>query len=93
MSFKEPHGQVVRWLECLQKYDNEIQHRPGKLYGNANCLSRRPWRPHGECPSYVPSVQPKLSAVTRKYSSGKRKVEQAWLSRKSVAAGVEETNY
>ena len=51
MSFKEPQGQVVRWLERLQEYDFEIQHRPGKVHSNADALSRRPRRYHGDCPS------------------------------------------
>jgi len=29
MSFKEPEGQVARWLERLQKYDYDIEYRPG----------------------------------------------------------------
>ena len=40
MSFREPEGQVARWLELLAEYQFEIQHRPGKLHGNADALSR-----------------------------------------------------
>ena len=50
-SFKEPEGQVARWLERLKEYDFEVQHRPGKQHSNADSLSRRPRRNHGECPS------------------------------------------
>ena len=28
--FKEPEGQLARWLERLQEFDFEIHHRPGK---------------------------------------------------------------
>ena len=70
MSFKEPQGQVVRWLERLQEYDFEIQHRPGKVHSNADALSRRPRRYHGDCPSCVPSVQPQVAAVTGKPPAG-----------------------
>ncbi|GFO16517.1 Pol polyprotein [Plakobranchus ocellatus] len=49
-NFKEPQGQLARWLEELSQYDMEIIHRPGKQHGNADALSRMP---HGEeCPSY-----------------------------------------
>jgi len=38
----ETVGQQARWLEVTEKYDFEIQHRPGMKYGNAKALSRRP---------------------------------------------------
>ena len=41
-SFKEPQGQLARWLERLQEYNYEVQHRPGKQHSNAGSLSRRP---------------------------------------------------
>lgn len=40
-SFKEPEGQVARWLETLAQYDYKIQHRPGKKHTNADALSRK----------------------------------------------------
>uniref|UniRef100_A0AAV2K2W5 ribonuclease H n=2 Tax=Knipowitschia caucasica TaxID=637954 RepID=A0AAV2K2W5_KNICA len=42
LSFKQPEGQVARWLEVLQTYDFDIQHRPGQQHNNADALSRRP---------------------------------------------------
>ncbi|KAJ8349654.1 hypothetical protein SKAU_G00247840 [Synaphobranchus kaupii] len=42
LNFKDPEGQVARWLEQLQGYDFEIRHRAGRLHGNADALSRRP---------------------------------------------------
>ena len=42
LSFKEPEGQVARWIEALQDYDFEVQHRAGRLQSNADALSRRP---------------------------------------------------
>ena len=52
-SFKEPQGQVARWLERLQEYDFEVEHRVGRAHFNADAMSsRRPVRRrHGECPS------------------------------------------
>ena len=40
--FKEPEGQVARWLETLSEYDFNISHRAGKVHGNGDGLSRRP---------------------------------------------------
>ena len=41
-NFKEPEGQLARWLERLQEYDFSITHRPGRKHLNADALSRRP---------------------------------------------------
>lgn len=41
-SFKEPEGQVARWIQRLQEFDFELIHRPGKQHANADALSRRP---------------------------------------------------
>lgn len=38
--FKEPEGQLARWLEKLQEYDFDILHR--QCHGNADALSRLP---------------------------------------------------
>ena len=43
-SFKEPEGQVARWLEVLDTYDYTLVHRPGVKHGNADAMSR------GACP-------------------------------------------
>lgn len=42
MSFKEPEGQLARWLERLSEYDFVIEHRPGTRHANADGLSRLP---------------------------------------------------
>ena len=41
LNFKEPEGQVARWLEELGAYNLRIEHRPGKKHGNADALSRQ----------------------------------------------------
>lgn len=48
LNFKNPEGQMARWLQNLklQQYDFKIEHRLGKLHGNADALSRRPY---GKC--------------------------------------------
>jgi hypothetical protein len=40
--FKNPEGQLARWLEELQQYDMEILHREGRKHRNADGLSRIP---------------------------------------------------
>ena len=50
-NFKEPEGQLARWLEKLQKYDFTIVHQPGQRQSNADALSRLPcqqcgWQQH-----------------------------------------------
>ena len=39
-NFKEPEGQVARWLELLAEYDYSVLHRQGKQHTNADALSR-----------------------------------------------------
>ncbi|KAJ8037468.1 hypothetical protein HOLleu_18285 [Holothuria leucospilota] len=46
LNFKNPEGQVARWIEILNTYDMGIRHRPGRSHGNADALSRRPC---GDC--------------------------------------------
>ena len=42
-NFKEPEGQVARWLELLSEFDyTVIHHRPGAQHQNADSLSRKP---------------------------------------------------
>ena len=42
MKFKNPEGQIARWIQILQEYDFEISHRAGQKHGNADAMSRRP---------------------------------------------------
>ena len=46
-SFKEPEGQMARWLERLSRFNPDIQHRPGIKHGNSDGLSRIPCE--GKC--------------------------------------------
>ena len=41
-NFKEPEGQLTRWLKCLQEYDFEIVLCRGRKHTNVNALSRLP---------------------------------------------------
>ena len=42
MNFKEPQGQVARWIEALSEFQFDIKHRPGRIHNNADALSRSP---------------------------------------------------
>ena len=42
MNFKNPQGQIARWIEVLVSYDMKVQHRPGRQHGNADGVSRIP---------------------------------------------------
>jgi len=46
-NFRNPEGQVARWLETLSSYSFTIEHRKGRLHGNADGLSRIPCRQCG----------------------------------------------
>ena len=41
-NFKEPDGQLARWITALHKYDFLVEYRRGKSNGNAHALSRNP---------------------------------------------------
>ena len=38
----DPVGQQARWLEIMEEFDFQVEHRPGVRHGNADALSRRP---------------------------------------------------
>ncbi|KAF7654948.1 hypothetical protein LDENG_00063040 [Lucifuga dentata] len=42
ITFKEPEGQVARWLEELQAFNFNIEHRAGACHTNADAFSRCP---------------------------------------------------
>ena len=44
MNFKNPEGQVARWLEFLSSFNMKIEHRPGRSHQNADGVSRIPCR-------------------------------------------------
>lgn len=42
MNFKEPQGQLARWMEELSQYNIILKHRAGSKHVNADTLSRPP---------------------------------------------------
>ena len=42
LKFRNPEGQIARWIQRLQEYDFEVVHRAGLKHNNADALSRRP---------------------------------------------------
>ena len=58
MNFKNPEGQVARWLEILPSYDMKIEYRAGRLHKNADGLRRQMCKQCGlDCS--VPDKAPK----------------------------------
>ena len=57
LKYKDPEGQIARWMEELSQYNMVVQHRPGTKHGNADALSRRPDR-LTPCTSYVAGIKP-----------------------------------
>ncbi|MCG8033309.1 MAG: DDE-type integrase/transposase/recombinase [Candidatus Thiodiazotropha taylori] len=45
VSFKNPEGQIARWIEVLSHYNYKLEHRPGSRHKNADGLSRIPCVP------------------------------------------------
>ena len=66
LQFKNPEGQVARWIEQIQAYDCEIQHRRGRVHGNADALSRRPCKP--DCRHCVRMEEQQVLADVRRVS-------------------------
>lgn len=40
LHFRNPEGQLARWIEQIAEYDINIEHRPGRNHANADGLSR-----------------------------------------------------
>jgi len=51
----EPMPQMPRWLTLIEQFDYEVAHRLGKKHGNADGLSRRPFRDDEGNPSSMES--------------------------------------
>ncbi|MCG7869896.1 MAG: DDE-type integrase/transposase/recombinase, partial [Candidatus Thiodiazotropha taylori] len=58
LRFKEPQGQLARWMEELSQYNMVLTHRAGVKHLNADALSRIADRNQVECDKFVPGVKP-----------------------------------
>ena len=77
MRFREPQGQLARWLEILSQYNMVLQHRVGRMHQNADTLSRLPAN-EGQCIAYDAGVRLEdLPCGGCKYC---RKAQQSWGS-------------
>ena len=56
LRFKEPQGQLSRWIEELSQYHMVIKHREGSKHGNADALSRIP-DPLSPCFKYISGIK------------------------------------
>ena len=72
--FREPCGQIARWLEELSQYDLQIEHRKGRLHVNADTLSRIP-DDLEYCPNYTGKVLTELPCGGCKYCA---RAHQEW---------------
>ncbi|KAI3373745.1 hypothetical protein L3Q82_022328, partial [Scortum barcoo] len=63
LNFKEPEGQLGRWLETLQDYNFEVRHWAGHLHVNTGALSQRPCE--GEDCKYCQRIEEQDTAAPR----------------------------
>ena len=81
--FKEPEGQIARWLEHLQEFNFQTEYRPGKCHGNADALSRVQCNQCGMCHSFSTTTTSAPSYVSPPNHSSVYSVNQAvdcWAS-------------
>ena len=60
-NFREPEGQLARWIERLQQYNFTIIHRPGRSHGNAYAMSCLPCR---QCGRETHNQQDSLASIS-----------------------------
>ncbi len=80
--FKEPQGQLARWLEELSQYCMILEHRAGNKHGNADALSRIPvhWEALQSC--VIPGNLPcgGCAYCERAHTKYYELVDQDWAS-------------
>ena len=81
----EPSGQEARWLNFLEMFNLDIQHRRGTVHTNADALSRRPCEQDTPChqcrgaknraglPDWEPVEQSRLQTVTTRMTNRRRR--------------------
>ena len=76
LNFKDPEGQLARWMEVLSTYDLQLEHRPGTQHGNADGLSRRPCQQCGREEVVDTSKEPVGSSGNQSSESGNPSPQQ-----------------
>ena len=76
-NFKEPEGQLARWLERLAEFDYKITHRQGKKHVNADALSRLPCSQCGRESHYPVLVAATPVVSTDRHPTGIREAQLA----------------
>ena len=89
-NFKEPEGQIARWLETLGMYDFKIIHRPGRQHSNADALSRLSCRQCGWTDGTTESVSAVTRSQQKQHEEAASPEDNSWLTTKSVASLKEE---
>ena len=70
LNYRDVDGMLARWLVKLQEYDMLIEHRPGRLHGNADGLSRCHKCKNAECPGAYNPADPADSASDSRFDVG-----------------------
>ncbi len=70
MTFKQPEGQVARWLETLADFEFVIEHRAGQKHGNADGMSRSPCNQCGLQDEEESEIKLRVSAVNIENPTG-----------------------
>ena len=103
MNFKEPEGQICRWLQFLQQYNFTLKYRVGKSHGNADGLSRRPCCKDGcrncsrleekeskKIESYAVKLLPDVDIAAEQKKDGAMKLLITALEEKRERPGLED---
>ena len=64
-NFREPTGQLARWLEQLQEFDFDICHRPGRRHQNADAMSRIPCKQCGRTSHGLDNAASTVAALSQ----------------------------
>ena len=92
-NFKDPEGQLARWLERLQELDFDIVHRRGKSHINADALSRLPCPQCGRdshiTPPHAEVAQATLQVATNGLGENLRDMQLADSTLKLLLQGKE----
>lgn len=79
---KDPTGRLGRWAIFLQAYDFDVEHKPGRIHGNADSLSRRPYSsitPEAEEEvGEIPQMFPPTASVVHDHENSAWATERAY---------------